>query len=66
MVYLDTNSALLRDKETISINRAVELVGVSRRTIYNWIQTNKVDYIRTAGGSIRIIKETLFRYGDDK
>lgn len=66
MAYLNNNSALLRDRETVSIMKACELVDVSRRTIYNWIATNKVDYIRTAGGSIRIIKDTLFRFGDEK
>jgi excisionase family DNA binding protein len=39
--------------------KACEMVGVSRRTIYNWIAANKVEYLRTAGGSIRIFVDTL-------
>ena len=49
------------DRKTISIMKACELVGVSRRTIYNWIAGGKVEYIRTAGGSVRIFVDTLWR-----
>jgi len=41
--------------------KACELVGVSRRTIYNWIAGGKVEYVRTAGGSVRIFVDTLWR-----
>jgi excisionase family DNA binding protein len=49
------------DRKTVSITRAGELVGVSRRTIYNWMADGKVQYIRTAGGSVRIFADTLWR-----
>jgi len=49
------------ERETVSIARAGELVGVSRRTIYNWIASGKVEYVRTAGGSVRIFADTLWR-----
>lgn len=52
------------DRKTVSIPRACELVGVSRRTIYNWIAGGKVQYVRTAGGSVRIFEDTLWRDGD--
>lgn len=42
---------------------ACQLTGVSRRTIYNWIRDNKVQYVRTAGGSVRIYVDTLFQPG---
>jgi excisionase family DNA binding protein len=51
------------DRKTVSIPRACELVGVSRRTIYNWISGGKVQYVRTAGGSVRIFEDTLWRDG---
>jgi excisionase family DNA binding protein len=41
--------------------KACELVGVSRRPIYNWIAGGKVEYVRTAGGSVRIFVDTLWR-----
>jgi excisionase family DNA binding protein len=53
------------DRKTVSIPRACELVGVSRRTIYNWISGGKVQYVRTAGGSVRIFEDTLWRQGDN-
>ena len=49
------------ERKAISIMKACELVGVSRRTIYNWITAGKVDYVRTAGGSIRIFTDSLWR-----
>ncbi len=52
------------DRKTVSIMKACELVGVSRRTIYNWIASGKVEYVRTAGGSVRIFADTLWRQPD--
>jgi excisionase family DNA binding protein len=49
------------ERKTISIMKACELVGVSRRTIYNWLSSGKIEYIRTAGGSVRIFADTLWR-----
>ena len=36
-------------------------MGVSRRTIYNWMAAGKVQYVRTAGGAVRIFEDTLWR-----
>jgi excisionase family DNA binding protein len=55
-----TNQMML-ERKTVSIPRACEMVGVSRRTIYNWIAGGKIQYIRTAGGSVRIFADTLWR-----
>ena len=41
--------------------KACEVVGVSRRTIYNWMAGGKVQYVRTAGGSVRIFADSLWR-----
>ncbi len=49
------------ERQTVSIPRACELVSVSRRTIYNWMASGKVHYVRTAGGSVRIFADTLWR-----
>jgi excisionase family DNA binding protein len=50
-------------RQTVSIMKGAELAGVSRRTIYNWLTAGKLEYVRTAGGSIRIYADTLFRPG---
>ena len=60
-----TIEAMTADRKTISINKASELVGVTRRTIYNWIDSGKVEYIRTAGGAVRIFVDTLWRTPED-
>jgi excisionase family DNA binding protein len=49
------------ERKTVSIMDACEKVGVSRRTIYNWIHLGRLEYVRTAGGSIRIFEDTLWR-----
>jgi len=49
------------ERKTISIMKACEMVGVSRRTIYNWLSSGKIEYVRTAGGSVRIFVDTLWR-----
>ncbi len=55
----------MSDRTTISIRKACELVDVTRRTIYNWIASGKVESVRTAGGSVRIFVDTLWRTPDD-
>jgi excisionase family DNA binding protein len=52
---------MIGDRETVSIAEACRLVGVSRRTIYNWMSSGKVEYVRTAGGAVRIFSDTLWR-----
>ncbi|HXE79323.1 MAG TPA: excisionase family DNA-binding protein [Vicinamibacterales bacterium] len=49
------------DRKAISITQACQSVGVSRRTIYNWMAAGKVEYVRTAGGAVRIFEDTLWR-----
>ena len=49
------------DRQAVSIIRAAQLVGVSRRTIYNWLAAGKLEYVRTAGGSVRIFVDSLWR-----
>ena len=52
------------ERQTLSIMKACEVVGVSRRTIYNWMAGGKVQYVRTAGGSVRIFADSLWRDPD--
>lgn len=47
--------------EVVSIGQACEMAGVSRRTIYNWIERDRLEWVRTAGGSIRIVAKSLWR-----
>jgi len=52
------------NEPTISISDACAIVGVSRRTIYNWLSAGKLRYRRTAGGGVRIFRASLFVDGD--
>ncbi len=60
-----TIQVMTADRKTVSIMKACELVDVSRRTIYNWIGSGKVEYRRTAGGSVRIFVDTLWQKPND-
>jgi excisionase family DNA binding protein len=55
---------MIGDRQTISILQACAQVGVSRRTIYNWMAAGKIEYVRTAGGAVRIFSDSLWRAPD--
>jgi excisionase family DNA binding protein len=44
---------------SVSIEQAAQLLGVSRRTIYNRIRDGRLQTIRTLGGSQRVLVESL-------
>lgn len=46
-------------RKTVSVMDAAEMIGVSRRTLYNWMDEKKIEYVRTAGGSRRIYVDSL-------
>lgn len=50
----------MTDRPTVFIQDAAKIAQVSRRTIYYWLKAGKLDYIRTAGGSVRIYRDSLF------
>jgi excisionase family DNA binding protein len=47
---------------SVSLDHAAELLGVSRRTIYNRIRDGRLQTIRTVGGSQRVLLESVPRY----
>ena len=55
----------ISERELVSITEACRIVGVTRRTIYNWINAGKITYVRTAGGGVRIYKNTLWMNPED-
>jgi len=44
---------------SVSIDQAANILGVSRRTIYNRIRDGQLQTIRTLGGSQRVLLESL-------
>ncbi len=44
---------------TVSLDHAAELLGVSRRTIYNRIREGRLQTIRTPGGSQRVLVDSI-------
>jgi excisionase family DNA binding protein len=48
---------------SVSLDQAAELLGVSRRTIYNRIREGRLQTIRTLGGSQRVLLESVQEIG---
>jgi excisionase family DNA binding protein len=44
---------------SVSLDHAAELLGVSRRTIYNRIRNGRLQTIRTMGGSQRVLLDSV-------
>ncbi len=44
---------------SVSLDHAAQLLGVSRRTIYNRIREGRLRTIRTLGGSQRVLIESV-------
>ena len=44
---------------SVSLDHAAEMLGVSRRTIYNRIREGRLQTIRTLGGSQRVVLDSV-------
>jgi len=44
---------------SVSLDHAAQILGVSRRTIYNRIRDGRLQTIRTMGGSQRVLLDSL-------
>ena len=44
---------------SVSLDHAAEILGVSRRTIYNRIRDGRLQTIRTLGGSQRVLLDSV-------
>ena len=53
------NSFEPRIGRSVSLDHAAELLGVSRRTIYNRIREGRLQTIRTIGGSQRVLLDSV-------
>ena len=44
---------------SVSIEQAAQRLGVSRRTVYYWIRDVRLRTVRTLGGSLRVVTDSL-------
>jgi excisionase family DNA binding protein len=44
---------------SVSLDHAAQILGVSRRTVYNRIREGRLQTIRTIGGSQRVLLESV-------
>ena len=49
------------DRELLTITEACDVMRVSRRTLYNWIYSGRVEACRTPTGYPRVFADTLVR-----
>ena len=47
-------SAVRSQPKLLSTKQAAELLNVSKRTILNWIENDKVPYVKLPGGDYRV------------
>lgn len=55
----ETDGLAPRIGRSVSLDHAAELLGVSRRTIYNRIREGRLLTVRTIGGSQRVLVDSV-------
>jgi excisionase family DNA binding protein len=58
------HSFVPRIGRSVSLDHAAQLLGVSRRTIYNRIREGRLQTIRTLGGSQRVLLDSVQEDGN--
>ncbi len=53
-------------RRTVNITTAAKLMGVSRRTVYNWISDNKIESCIGPSGHNRIYIDSLHKSKEPK
>lgn len=48
------------ERRTVNIPQAIELLGRSRRTIYYWLKSGRLEF-KKANGSVRIFEDSVRR-----
>ena len=50
-----------KQRESVGVTMAARMAGVSVGTMSKWVAKGRVDSVRTAGGTVRIFTDTLYR-----
>jgi excisionase family DNA binding protein len=51
----------MRLERHYSIGKAAEILGVSKRTLYNWIRQGQIEYVRLPNGHFRIPEKAILK-----
>jgi excisionase family DNA binding protein len=62
--HTESDSFVPQLGRSVTIDRAAQLLGVSRRTIYNRIKEGRLATLRTLGGSQRVLLASLYAIAD--
>ncbi len=52
-------------RKHLSVIQTARVMGVSRRTVYNWIKTRKIHWFRAPSGRIRVLVDSLGTFDED-
>jgi excisionase family DNA binding protein len=51
----------MRIERHYSTGKAAEILGVSKRTLYNWIRQDKIEYVKLPNGHYRIPETEILK-----
>ena len=65
--FVNSNEAQFQPQlgRSVSIEQAAQRLGVSRRTVYYRIRDLRLRTIRTIGGSLRVLTDTLEEFSKE-
>jgi excisionase family DNA binding protein len=52
-------AAQLSDDRPLSVHEAAQFLGVSRQTVYLWVERKQIPHLRVMGRNIRFLKSDL-------
>ena len=61
MTPLPVMDCELFSRARVNTLKAAEIAGVTERTIYNWMRTERIEFMRTPTGHVRIFVDSLLR-----
>ena len=59
LLQLDRNSSTLAEDCPLNVREAATYLGVSRQTVYLWVERKQIPHLRVMGRNIRFLKSDL-------
>jgi excisionase family DNA binding protein len=53
------HAAAISDDRPLSVREAAQFLGVSRQTVYLWVERKQIPHLRVMGRNIRFLKSDL-------
>ena len=59
ILQIDRHNSTPSDDRPISVREAAQFLGVSRQTVYLWVERKQIPHLRVMGRNIRFLKSDL-------